>query len=206
MSIFTNIFKKRETDSVSAQGNVDEYVTLIRVYFQSVMAINMGITNIRFLPDLASFKRTMSLTTQGGRLGVAERAAAKKILVQYYHLPDSFFSEIETSIKKNCKNINHVNTYFIRFQGFSNDLLLLMGNLMQWKFRIPGIFKNLLRSMTEKTVHDICTKNDWKAVDVRKTVTNVQKNKDILGFSEKWIVDFVYNILLLAKKEKRKAE
>lgn len=206
MSIFTNIFKKRETVSASAQGNVDEYITLIRVYFQSVMAINMGITNIRFLPDLASFKRTMSLTTQGGRLGMAERAAAKKILVQYYHLPDSFFSEIETSIKKNCKNINHVNSYFIRFQGFSNDLLLLMGNLMQWKFRIPGIFKNLLRSMTEKTVHDICTKNDWKAVDVRKTVINVQKSKEMLGFSEKWIVDFVYNILLLAKKEKRKAE
>ena len=36
------------------------------------------------------------------------------------------------------------------YQGFSNDLMMLMGNLMQWKFRMPSIFKGALRSMTEK--------------------------------------------------------
>ena len=48
------------------------------------------------------------------------------------------------------------------FQGFSQDLMMLIGNLMQWKFRMPGIFKKLIRSMTEKAVHDIVTKTDWK--------------------------------------------
>ena len=28
--------------------------------------------------------------------------------------------------------------------------MMLMGNLMQWKFRMPSIFKGALRSMTEK--------------------------------------------------------
>lgn len=205
MGLFAKIFKKKDEEN-AAVGNVEEYVTLIRVYFQSVMAVNMGITNIRFLPDLANFKRTMSIPTQGGRLGIAERAASKKILIQYYHLNDHFFTEIDASIKKNCKNINHVNTYFIRFQGFSNDLLMLMGNLMQWKFRVPGIFKKMLRTMTEKTVHDILTKKDWKEVDVRKTAANIQKGKEIFGFSETWIVDFVYNIIILAKKEKPAAK
>lgn len=36
------------------------------------------------------------------------------------------------------------------YQGFSNDLMMLMGNLMQWKFRMPSIFKGALRNMTEK--------------------------------------------------------
>ena len=40
--------------------------------------------------------------------------------------------------------------------------MMLMGNLMQWKFRMPSIFKGALRSMTEKTVHDVCTKTVWK--------------------------------------------
>ncbi len=53
------------------------------------------------------------------------------------------------------------------FQGFSQDLMMVIGNLMQWKFRMPGVFKKMLRNMTEKAVHDILTKVDWK--DDRRT-------------------------------------
>ena len=36
---------------------VEDFVSLTRVYFQSVIAANLGITNIRFVPDVANFKR-----------------------------------------------------------------------------------------------------------------------------------------------------
>ena len=88
------------------------------------------------------------------------------------------------------------------YQGFSSDLMMLMGNLMQWKFRMPAIFKKALRSMTEKTVHDVCTKTVWKADDVHKTAAAVRQYKERLGFSEQWMSEYVYNIVLLAKKSR----
>ena len=73
---------------------------------------------------------------------------------------------------------------FSCYQGFSNDLMMLMGNLMQWKFRMPSIFKGALRSMTEKTVHEVCTKTVWKKDDVHKTANDsppIQRAVRILG-------------------------
>ena len=55
--------------------------------------------------------------------------------------------------------------------------------------------------MTEKTVHDVCTKTVWKADDVHKTAAAVRQYKERLGFSEQWMSEYVYNIVLLAKKE-----
>ena len=92
------------------------------------------------------------------------------------------------------------------FQGFSQDLMMLIGNLMQWKFRMPGVFKKLLRSMTEKTVHDIVTKTDWKDDSVHKTCLTIRKYKQALGYSEEWMNEYVYNIVLLAKKEPKPKE
>ena len=90
------------------------------------------------------------------------------------------------------------------YQGFSNDLMMLMGNLMQWKFRMPSIFKKALYGMTQKTVHDVCTKTVWKADDVHKTAATVRQYKERLGYSEQWMTDYVYNIVLLAKKEPKR--
>jgi len=87
------------------------------------------------------------------------------------------------------------------YQGFSQDLMMLMGNLMQWKFRVPSVFKGALRSMTEKTVHDVCTKTVWKKDDVHKTAMAVRQYKERLGYSEQWMTEYVYNVVLLAKKE-----
>ena len=50
MGIFTNLFKKNP-EEVSSK-NVEDFVLLTRVYFQSVIAANLGITNIRFVPDV----------------------------------------------------------------------------------------------------------------------------------------------------------
>lgn len=201
MSIFANLFKKQADADAKVVGNVEDFVSLTRVYFQSVIAVNLGITNIRFLPDVANFKRLFKVATQGGKLGLAEKSASRKMLMQDYGISESFFKEIDTSIKKNCRTQNDVQAYLFMYQGFSSDLMMLMGNLMQWKFRMPAIFKKALRSMTEKTVHDVCTKTVWKADDVQKTAAAVRQYKERLGFSEQWMSEYVYNIVLLAKKE-----
>ena len=200
MSIFANLFKKQADADAKVVGNVEDFVSLTRVYFQSVIAVNLGITNIRFLPDVANFKRLFKVATQGGKLGLAEKSASRKMLMQDYGISESFFKEIDTSIKKNCRTQNDVQAYLFMYQGFSSDLMMLMGNLMQWKFRMPAIFKKALRSMTEKTVHDVCTKTVWKADDVHKTAAAVRQYKERLGFSEQWMSEYVYNIVLLAKK------
>ena len=201
MSIFANLFKKQADADAKVVGNVEDFVSLTRVYFQSVIAVNLGITNIRFLPDVANFKRLFKVATQGGKLGLAEKSASRKMLMQDYGISESFFKEIDTSIKKNCRTQNDVQAYLFMYQGFSSDLMMLMGNLMQWKFRMPAIFKKALRSMTEKTVHDVCTKTVWKADDVHKTAAAVRQYKERLGFSEQWMSEYEYNIVLLAKKE-----
>lgn len=201
MSIFANLFKKQADADAKVVGNVEDFVSLTRVYFQSVIAVNLGITNIRFLPDVANFKRLFKVATQGGKLGLAEKSASRKMLMQDYGISESFFKEIDTSIKKNCRTQNDVQAYLFMYQGFSSDLMMLMGNLMQWKFRMPALFKKALRSMTEKTVHDVCIKTVWKADDVHKTAAAVRQYKERLGFSEQWMSEYVYNIVLLAKKE-----
>ena len=205
MSLFTILFKKKSNDG-KAVGNVEDFVSLTRVYFQSVIAVNLGITNIRFLPDVANFKRLFKVPTQGGKLGLAEKSASRKMLIQDYGLSETFFKEIDASVKKNCRTQNDVQAYLFMYQGFSSDLMMLMGNLMQWKFRMPSIFKKALRGMTEKTVHDVCTKAVWKKDDVHKTAMAVRQYKERLGYSEQWMSEYVYNIIMLAKKGRKQKD
>ena len=51
MSIFSKLFGKKQTEGeeTSHVGGMEDFMTLIRVYYQSVMACNIGITNINFL-------------------------------------------------------------------------------------------------------------------------------------------------------------
>ena len=207
MSIFSKLFGKKQAEEETPRvGGMEDFMTLIRVYYQAVMASNIGISNINFLPDMAVFKRTLKVPTQNNKLGIAERSRCKKMLSEIYGLPDTFFKEIDASIKKNVRNVNDVKTYLFMFQGFSQDLMMLIGNLMQWKFRMPGVFKKLLRGMTEKTVHDILTKPIWKDESVHKTCVAIRKYQHALGYSEPWINEYVYNIVLLAKKEPKPKE
>ena len=207
MSIFSKLFgKKQAVEETPRVGGMEDFMTLIRVYYQAVMATNIGISNINFLPDMAVFKRTLKVPTMNNKLGIAEKSKCKKMLIEIYGLPDTFFKEIDASIKKNVRNVNDVKTYLFMFQGFSQDLMMLIGNLMQWKFRMPGTFKKLLRGMTEKTVHDILTKPSWKDESVHKTCVAIRKYQQALGYSEPWINEYVYNIVMLAKKEPKPKE
>ena len=201
MGLF-NFFKKNQEPKEKV-GGMEDFMTLIRVYYQSVLAANLGITNIGMLPDLATFKRTLKVATQNNKLGIAERSKCKKMLEQLYGMSDSFFKEIDLSIKRNCKTVNDVRTYLFAFQGFNNDLMMLVGNLMKWKFRVPGFMHKLLHSMTEKIIDDILKKNNWKDEATFRTVYSVRNYNEKLGYSQAWITEYVYRIITLAKKEPR---
>ncbi|BEG98451.1 hypothetical protein [Bacteroides sedimenti] len=204
MKLFPKLRKSREEQTELVQSRIEYYFTLIRVYYQSTMAINLGITNINALPDMAMFKRTFKLQTQNGKLGVAERSHARKLLMQNYGLSDLFFKELDSSIKTNCKKQTDAQSFLFVFQGFSNDLLMVVSNQMQLKMALPGFFTKALYSITEKTIHKILTKDDWKADEVRKTCRDVRKYNNKLGYSEKWIVEYVFPFILIAKSGKKK--
>ncbi|HIX87307.1 MAG TPA: hypothetical protein H9848_11995 [Candidatus Parabacteroides intestinigallinarum] len=206
MNFISQLFKKKNEpeEEESTKGTVEEFVTLIRVYYQAVMAVNLGITNLNILVDMALFKRMLKIPTQNNKLGVAEKARVRKVLMQDYGLSESFFKEIDSSVKKNCRNQNDIKGYFFLFQGFCGDLFNLLGNLMQWKFRLSMLMKKLLYNQTVKTVHEIMTRSEWKEVSVQKAAWSVRKYAATLGYSEQWIVDFVYNVVLLARDEQKK--
>ena len=204
MSILSKLISKKEELEEKVRAKEEEYISLIRVYIQSVMAANLGITNIRMLPDLALYKRMLKIPTQSGRLGLAEKTASRKMLAQDYKLSDQFFSEIDASVRKLCKRQTDMQSFFAIFQGFTSDLLMAVSTDLQWKLRLPGFFKRLLRSIVANSVHDVLTKNKWKAVDVLKACRNVRSYNEKLNYSERWIVEYVFPIMMIAKGSKVK--
>jgi len=201
MGIFDTIFKK-QSNKVKI-GGMEDYMHLVRVYFQASIAANLGITNLSALPDLRVFKSTLHVPTVNNKLGLGEKSHCKKMLKDLYRVEDNFFTEIDQSIKKNCRKIQDVQIYLVQFQGFTQDLMMLVGNLMKFKLRMPSFFKKVIYSMTEKTVADIFTKNDYTDAGVMKTVVAIRQYAKRLGFSQKWITGFVYQVVMLAKKEPR---
>ena len=155
------------------------------------------------LPDLRTFKKTLHVPTVNNKLGVGEKKRCKKMIQDVYGTDDIFFDEVDQSIKKNCKKIQDVQTYLIQFQSLTQDLMMLVGNLMKFKLRMPSFFKKAIYTMTEKTINDIFNKNDHSDPGVMKTVVGIRKLNNRLGFSQKWITDFVFQIVMLAKKEPR---
>ena len=207
MNIFSKLIHRQTAGNEPMRvGGMEDFMQLIRVYYQATMASNIGISNISMLPDMAVFKRTLKIPTQNNKLGIAEKAHCKKMMQNIYNLSDNFFAEIDASIKKNVRNMNTVQPYLFKFQGFSQDLLMLVGNIMQWKFRMPSVFKKLLHTMCEKAVNDIMTKTDWKDDGVRKTCASIHQYLRTLGFSSAWMTEYIYNIVLLAKKEPKPKE
>ena len=206
MNLFQRLFQKETEIHDIDQSKVENFMTLIRVYYQSVMAVNLGVTNIRFLPDIALYKHVYKVATQGGKLGIAERSHCRKLLMQEYGMSEGFFKEIDSSIKRNCRTQNDIKNYLFMFQGFSSDLMMVIGNLMKWKFTLPKFFRKALYTMTQKTIHDVLTKNDWKSDQVRPIAKNIRLYQQRLGYSENWMTEYVYQIVMLAKSSKRKKD
>ena len=190
MGIFSKLFGNKSTEKKT--GGMEDYMTLIRVYFQASIASQLGINNLAMLPDLRMFKTTLHVPTQNNKLGIGEKSHCKKMLKELYKVDDLFCKEIDASIRKNCRKIQDVQVYLVQFQGFTQDLMMLMGNLMKFKLRMPSFFKGAIYSMTEKTVKEI--------------FTNIRQYNKRLSFSEKWITGFVYQVVMLAKKEPKAKE
>ncbi|MBR1484412.1 MAG: hypothetical protein IJ612_01810 [Prevotella sp.] len=207
MNFFSKLFgRKNEGDSEIKTGGMEDFMTLIRVYFQAVMASDLHITNLAALPDLRVFKTTLKVATQQGKLGLAEKNRCKKMLKEMYEMDDQFFKEIDQSINRKCKKLQDVQPYLLQFQSYIQNVMMLTGNLMKFKMRIPGIFKKTIYNMTEKTISDIFNKNDFTDPSTLKTVVSVRELDKRLGFSQKWTTDFVYRVVMLAKKEKQPSE
>lgn len=178
-------------------------MTLIRVYFQAAIAAEAGITNLAALPDLRVFKTTLHVPTLNNKLGAGEKARCRKMLKEIYGIDDSFFKEIDQSVHRHCRKIQDVQPYLLQFQSLAQDLMMLVGNLMKFKLRLPSFMKKALYTMTEKTVNDIFNKNDYTDMSVMKSVVAVREYSRRLEFTQKWTTDFVFNVVMLAKKEPR---
>ena len=203
MGFWNKLFGNKDEQKV---GGMEDFMTLIRVYFQAAMAADLGITNLVALPDLRVFKTTLKVATVNNKLGVGERSRCKNMLKSMYGMNDEFFKEIDASLRKRCKKVQDAQTYLLQFQGFTQDIMMLTGNLMKFKLRLPGFMKKAIYTMTEKTVNDIFNKNDFTDPAVLKSIVAVREYNRRLGFSQKWVTDFVYKVVMLAKKEPKPAQ
>ena len=199
MEIFSKLFGKKNKEV--KVGGMEDFMTLIRVYFQASLAAGIGINNLGMLPDLRTFKATLHVPTLNNKLGLGEKNHCKKMMKEIYGIQDDFFKEIDQSIRKNCHKLQDVQPYMIQYQGFSQDIMMLMGNLMKFKLRLPSFMKKTIHSMTAKTVKNLFVKNDYSDPSVVKAVMAIRQYEKRLGFSEKWITEFVFNVVMLAKKE-----
>lgn len=204
MGFLSKLFGKNKGEHKT--GGMEDYMTLVRVYFQAAIAENVGITNLAMLPDLRMFKATLHVPTINNKLGAGEKKHCRKMLQDLYGTNEGFFKEIDQSIKKNCRKMQDVQVYLIQFQNFTQEIMMLMGNLMKFKLRMPSFMKKALYAMTEKTVTDIFTKNDYKDASVMKSIVAVRTYDKRLGFTQEWVTDFVYRVVMLAKKEPKPEE
>lgn len=208
MGLFSNLFKHKEQANEAGWrvGGMEDFMMLIRVYYQAVMAANLGISNLSALPDLRVFKQTLHVPTVNNKLGIGEKNRCRKMLMEIYGIEEFFFKEIDQSIKRHCRNVNDVRNYLFLFQGFSQELMMLMGNIMKWKFRLPSMFRQALRNLTAKAINDVLTKENWKDEGVRKACASVRRYQQQLGYSAEWMTTYVYNVVILAKKEPKPAD
>lgn len=102
MGILNKLFGKK---TEANEPGMEDFMTLIRVYFQASIASNVGITNIAMLPDLRMFKSTFKVATVNNKLGVGEKTKCRKMLAEMYGTDETFFKEIDASVKKNCRSM-----------------------------------------------------------------------------------------------------
>lgn len=202
MSFLNKLFGRKEAGQMRI-GGMEDFMTLVRVYYQASMAARLGISNLSVFPDLRVFKQTLKVPTVNNKLGVGEKKRAQNMLTDMYGMSDNFFREVDDSLKRKCRSVQEVQSYFLVFQDFTQNLMMTMGQLMQWKLRLPTFFHKALLQMTEKTVHDVLNSNDWKDDGMRRSVAAIRRAQQTLGYSEQWMVEFSHTILMLAKKEPR---
>lgn len=200
MSFFSKLFGRHKKEE-SKTGGVEDFLTLIRVYLQAALAGKLGITNLNVLPDLRVFKQTLHVPTVNNRLGLGEKNRCKKMLSEIYEMPETFFKEVDDSIKKNCRTVRDVQGFLLLFQSYTQDSMMLLSNMLGVKLRIPARFKGTLREVIAEGVERMLTSDKWKDAGQRKTAYELRTVHKRLGFSTAWLADYAFRIILLAKKE-----
>lgn len=209
MGLFSNLFGKKsnnEAERDDVQSNVEEFVSLIRIYYQASIVTHVGITNLNMVPEFAMYKRMMRIPTVGGKMGVAEKSHVKKSMMLDYGIDESFFKEIDASIRKNCKGIRDIQNYFFAFGNFTNDLMTYLSTEMQWKLQAAMIFKKFIRPTINSAINKLLTKPSLKDAASFKAATNIRLAKETLGYSEKWMSEFVYQVILMSRKDAKESK
>lgn len=199
MGLLDGLKKKGEDKQAEIQKREEDYISLIRVYIQGFVAETFGISNINQMPDLRAFKVACKVPTMNGKLGLGERLEAKKMLSANYGLSDDFFKTINKSITKNCKNLQQVNSFFVVFQGFVQDFVQLLTTHLGYKLQMPKYFDGMIRKVVVDGVKDLMEKNDWDKLDAAQSAARLRENVNKLGYTQPWMVEFIYPFIMIAK-------
>lgn len=196
--------KKRQAKEEKVKEKLQNFMTLVNVYIQASSAATLGIVNLQALPQLKVLKQKFKIPTEGGRLGLAEKKYVAKLMDTEYKLKESFFNEIDSSIKKNCKKVNDLQPYGIWFQSLLQDAMTAVSLDMQAGLRLPMVFRKWMKSMMKDSIHKIVSGGAMKSADLMKTAANVRTYKEKLNLSEDWLLEICYVYVVLARGAKVK--
>lgn len=198
MNIF-KLFSKKKKEEKSTE-EIENLMLLLRVYFQATIAAQTGFNNIKVLNDLRFFKQTYHIATLNNKIGLSEKKQCQKMLQNIYGFSDRFFSEIDSSMKKSCRTIQDFQPYMLKYQDFTQNILMLIPNLVGRKLAVLRFFPKLMKESINKSIHKILTQTDWKDPSTRIAAIAVRKEQTSLRYSEAWICEFVNTIIPLGLK------
>lgn len=198
MNIF-KLFSKKKKEEKSTE-EIENLMLLLRVYFQATIAAQTGFNNIKVLNDLRFFKQTYHIATLNNKIGLSEKKQCQKMLQSIYGFSDRFFSEIDSSMKKSCRTIQDFQPYMLKYQDFTQNILMLIPNLVGRKLAVLRFFPKLMKESINKSIHKILTQTDWKDPSTRIAAIAVRKEQTTLRYSEAWICEFVNTIIPLGLK------
>lgn len=198
MNIF-KLFSKKKKEEKSTE-EIENLMLLLRVYFQATIAAQTGFNNIKVLNDLRFFKQTYHIATLNNKIGLSEKKQCQKMLQSIYGFSDRFFSEIDSSMKKSCRTIQDFQPYMLKYQDFTQNILMLIPNLVGRKLAVLRFFPKLMKESINKSIHKILTQTDWKDPSTRIAAIAVRKEQTSLRYSEAWIGEFVNTIIPLGLK------
>lgn len=198
MNIF-KLFSKKKKEEKSTE-EIENLMLLLRVYFQATIAAQTGFNNIKVLNDLRFFKQTYHIATLNNKIGLSEKKQCQKMLQSIYGFSDRFFSEIDSSMKKSCRTIQDFQPYMLKYQDFTQNILMLIPNLVGRKLAVLRFFPKLMKESINKSIHKILTQTDWKDPSTRIAAIAVRKEQTSLRYSEAWICEFVNTIIPLGLK------
>ncbi len=198
MNIF-KLFSKKKKEEKSTE-EIENLMLLLRVYFQATIAAQTGFNNIKVLNDLRFFKQTYHIATLNNKIGLSEKKQCQKMLQSIYGFSDRFFSEIDSSMKKSCRTIQDFQPYMLKYQDFTQNILMLIPNLVGRKLAVLRFFPKLMKESINKSIHKILTQTEWKDPSTRIAAIAVRKEQTSLRYSEAWICEFVNTIIPLGLK------